>query len=254
MRPRMEPAAGAGPLRPAAPRSAVLVGAVLVAGLYGFLASPLFAIREVRVRGVDEPVARRIATRLAWRRGANLLEVEARDAAAAAADEPRVLGVRLVRRLPSTLEVVAIRREPVAQALSGQRLLDVDRQGVVLGAAERPGELPVITGAVAVGEELEAARPGPAALVEAAALAAYLREALGARLEGIHVDPSGERWVYLGGRVVVRWGAPAGWGEGRTGEADARRLKVLQALLGELPAAGAEVDLRDPARATWRAR
>lgn len=237
------------------PRSAAMIAAALAAGLYGLAASPVFSVQEVAVRGVDDAVARRIAARLAWRRGTNLLAVEARDVAAAAADEPRVLEARLVRRLPTTLEVEVRPREPVAQVAVGERFWEVDRQGLVLGVASRPGALPVVTGAVQPGEALMPARPGPPALVEAAALVGRLAPVLGDRLAGLHVDPStGERWVYLAGGSVIRWGEP-GPGAGGGPAADARRLEVLAALLQQLPVDRPfEADLRDPGRATWKPR
>ena len=230
--------------------SAAVLAAVLAGGLYGVAASPLFTVQAVVVRGIDGPPAERITARLARIRGANLLAVREADVAAAAAEEPRVLQARLVRRLPAILEVRVVPREPVAQFPVGDRLWEVDRQGTVLGPAAAPGAYPTITGGTAPGEPLEPGRPGPPALADAAALAAALAGPLAGRLAGIDVDAAGERWLYLRDGSVIRWGAPD---DGPQGEA--RRMRVLAALMQAVPAAQPfEADLRDPDRATWRPR
>lgn len=225
----------------------------MTVGAYGVLASPVFQIQDVVVQGVEGPTAERIAARLARQRGANLLAVDAADVVAATAGEPRVARAWLVRRLPSTLEVAVLPRDPVAQAAVQDRFWEVDRQGVVLGPAANPGEYPTLTGVVQPGEALAVARPGPPRLVQAAALASELGPVLGERLAGLHVDESGERWVYLTDGSVIRWGLGA-MGPDEAAR-DARRVEVLAALMAELGSARPfEADLRDPARATWRPR
>ncbi len=225
----------------------------MTVGAYGVLASPLFRVQEVVVVGADGPTAERIAARLARQRGANLLAVEAADVQAATAGEPRVARAWLVRRLPSTLEVAVLARDPVAEVPVADRFWEVDRLGVVLGPATRPGAHPALTGVVQPGEGLAVARPGPPRLVQAAALVSELGPVLGERLAGLHVDEAGERWVYLTDGSVIRWGVARM--DADEAARDARRVEVLAALVAELGSARPfEADLRDPLRATWRPR
>lgn len=245
-------------LRPAwgrwLPRSGTVMAAATVLGIYGLAASPLFSVQSVVVAGLEGPAADRLAARLAWQRGRNLLEVEEGDVRQARTGEVRILDARLVRRLPSTLEVRVRAREPVAQVALGEGFWEVDRHGLVLGPAERPGSLPVITGAIAPGQVLASSQAGPPGVVAAATLVDELLPILGERLGEIHLDAAGEAWIYLNGGGAVRWGSlRAGHEDGGTGQPG--RLQVLQALLERIPQGRPfEADVRDPERVVWRLR
>lgn len=226
---------------------------VLALGAYGFAGSPWFTVRRLVVSGADGPEGQRIAAALESVRGSQLLRLDGRKVAEHLRQSPRVAEAWVVRRWPSTLEVVVRLRRAVAHFPYGLGLYEVDGEGRVLGPADQPGSRPVITGALAPGEAVAVGRIGPATLAAAARAAALAGPLLGERLQEVRVDGEGGR-VQLNladGSVIV-------WGEltATDGQAsrDGRRVEVLRAVLGRLTGGGPwRLDLSEPERAVFRA-
>ncbi|GAB3940610.1 cell division protein FtsQ/DivIB [Corynebacterium tapiri] len=108
-----------------------VLGVVLVVALLAavLLATPLFAIRSIEVRGnqqVETPV---IVEATGIQEGQNLLRIDAAHAAAGVASLPRIQSATTKRSLPSTLVVEVEEKRVVAWAdRSGEAVL-IDERG-----------------------------------------------------------------------------------------------------------------------------
>ncbi|WP_324717886.1 cell division protein FtsQ/DivIB [Carboxydochorda subterranea] len=239
-----------------APASVAGVALVAALGVYGAAASPLFSVSRVTVSGAGAEVGDRLVARLRWGQGRNVLDVQQREIDRAVAMEPRIASARLVRHLPSVLEVRVIPRGPVAYVATGQSIVEVDKQGRVLGPppAGTSRELPVITGAWQPGAVPEPLEPAPQAVALGAELADRLLPLLGGRLSELHLDAERGEWrLLLTDGSSVEWGV-AGDGQGSAlSPDDLRRLTLLSALLqrlgpGDMPF---QADMRNGDRVTW---
>jgi len=117
----------------------------IVIGRYVFT-TPYFKLKEVQVRG-----ERRLseATILRWADisprkcifGISLREISRRIES-----NPRVKRAQVKRFFPSGILIEVEEREPLAYLLYRDLLWEVDEEGIVLGKADSPQDLPVITG------------------------------------------------------------------------------------------------------------
>jgi cell division protein FtsQ len=211
------------------------------------IASPRFAVREVRVAHSAHVTTDEVRALAGVRPGDHLLAVDPDSVAARLTTHPWIGSARVRRELPSTLSIEVVERRAVGSALMGALyLLDEAGHPFKRATFEEADGLPVITGVTR--EQYAALRPATeAAFREAlAVLAAYGRDAEGTavtrpKLSEIHVDPhAGFTMVLLEGGGEVRLG------RGHT-EAKLERLDRIFAALGPRgPAALTTVFLDGP--------
>ncbi len=211
------------------------------------IASPRFAVREIRVAHAAHVTNDEIRALAGVRPGDHLLAVDPDTVAARLATHPWIGSARVRRELPSTLSIEVVERHAVGSTLMGALyLLDEAGHPFKRATFEEADGLPVITGVTR--EQYAALRPATeAAFREAlAVLAAYTKTsddepATRPKLSEIHVDPhSGFTLVLLDGGGEVRLG------RGET-EAKLQRLDRIFAALGPRgPAALTTVFLDGP--------
>jgi cell division protein FtsQ len=150
---------------------ALLAGAA-VAGralIRHVIASPRFAVREVRVGPSAHVSADELRALCAVQPGDRLLAVDPDAVAARLATHPWIASARVRRELPSTLTIDVVERRAVASTLMGALyLLDAEGHPFKRATFEEADGLPVVTGVTR--EQYAALRP---------ASEAVFREALG---------------------------------------------------------------------------
>jgi cell division protein FtsQ len=211
----------------------VLAGRQLVRHV---VASPRFAVKEVRVAATTHVTADEILELAGVQIGDKLLTVDPDRVAARLATHPWIAAARVRRDLPSVLSIDVTERRAVASALMGALyLLDEHGRPFKRATFEEADGFPVITG---VTREQYAALRGASEAVFREALS--LLDAYGERpkLSEIHVDPrSGFSLVLLDGAGEIRLG------RGGTDEKLARLDQILAAAGPRGPAALATVYL-----------
>ena len=200
------------------------------------IASPRFAVQEIRVAATTHVPADEIQALAGVEIGDRLLTVDPDRVAAQLATHPWIASARVRRELPSVLSIEVTERRAVASVLLGALYL-IDESGRPFKRAtfEEADGLPVITG---VTREQYAALRSASEAVFREAMA--LLEAYGdrPRLSEIHVDPrSGFSLVLLDGAGEIRLG------RGGTAEKLARLDSILKALVPRGPSALATVYL-----------
>lgn len=200
------------------------------------IASPRFAVREIRVAATTHLSAEEIQAQAGVEIGDRLLTVDPDRVAARLATHPWIASARVRRELPSMLAIDVTERQAVASALMGALyLLDDSGRPFKRATFEEADGLPVITG---VTREQYAGLRSASEAVFREALA--LLHAYGNRpkLSEIHVDPRmGFSLVLLDGAGEIRLG------RGDTGEKLARFDRIVSGLGARGPAALATVYL-----------
>ena len=220
----------------------VVIGAVGLSVLAGrqvvrhVIASPRFAVQEIRVAATAHVTAEEIEEVAGVAIGDRLLTVDPDSVAAKLATHPWIAAARVRRELPSVLAIEVTERRAVASALMGALyLLDENGRPFKRATFEEADGLPVITGVTR--EQYAALRPASEAVFrEALALmAAYDNRP---KLSEIHIDPrAGFSLVLLDGAGEIRLG------RGDTEEKLVRLDKILAAAGPRGPAALATVYL-----------
>jgi cell division protein FtsQ len=217
-----------------------VVGLSLLAGrqvVRHVIASPRFAVQELRVTAATHVTAEEIEELAGVSIGDKLLTVDPDQVAARLAAHPWIATARVRRELPSVLSIEVTERRAVASALMGALyLLDESGQPFKRATFEEAEGLPVITGVTR--EQYAALRPASEAVFREALA---LIEAYGGdrpKLSEVHVDPrAGFSLVLLDGAGEVRLG------RGGTDEKLARLDHIIAALGPRGPAALATVYL-----------
>jgi cell division protein FtsQ len=211
----------------------VLAGRQLVRHV---VASPRFAVKEVRVAATTHVSADEIQKLAGVEIGDKLLTVDPDRVAAKLATHPWIAAARVRRELPSVLSIDVTERRAVASALMGALyLLDENGRPFKRATFEEADGLPVITGVTR--EQYAGLRAASEAVFREAL---SLLDAYGERpkLSEIHVDPrSGFSLVLLDGAAEIRLG------RGGTDEKLARLDQILAAAGPRGPAALATVYL-----------
>ena len=190
----------------------VLAGRQLVRQV---IASPRFAVQEVRVAATTHVSADEIQELAGVELGDRLLTVDPDQVAAKLASHPWIASARVRRELPSALAIEVTERRAIASALMGALyLLDESGRPFKRATFEEADGLPVITGVTR--EQYVALRTTSEAVFrEALALfAAYAAPAPGGaprpKLSEIHIDPrTGFSLVLLDGAGEIRLGRGA---------------------------------------------
>lgn len=219
--------------------------AVLAAAAAGS-ASPLFAITDVAVRGVDDARQATLLRALGVDEGDDLLYSDLAAAELRAERLPWVATADAHRRPPGTLEVTVVVREPTAVVRLPDSSWLVDREGVVVAGGSRPG-LPTL-------DAPGAGLPGLGAQAEAPTVVAALQVLddlpadLALRVE--HIEARGPRdvWLHLAGSGRLR-PAIVRFGPAESVDEKARAVELLLAGDGTRPGVdpgAAVVDVRAP--------
>ncbi|MGY1608816.1 MULTISPECIES: cell division protein FtsQ/DivIB [unclassified Geodermatophilus] len=197
---------------------------VLAGAWWAVWASPLLAVRDVRVDGATTLTAEQVRTAAGVAEGTPLLRVDVDAAEARVARLPQVASVQVARGWPGSVVVTVAERRPVAVVeQAGTRSL-VDASGVLFDTVT--GEAPA--GVV----PLDVAAPGPddaatrAALDALVSLPAEVRARVAAAAAGSGEDVT---LTLTDGTTVV-------WGGAGDGADDDRRAATLVALLDQIAA------------------
>ena len=218
----------------------VLAGRQLVRQV---IASPRFAVQEVRVAATTHVSAEEIQELAGVEIGDRLLTVDPDQVAAKLASHPWIASARVRRDLPSALAIEVTERRAIASALMGALyLLDENGRPFKRATFEEADGLPVITG-VTREQYVSLRSTSEAVFREALALfAAYADVAPGGaarpKLSEIHIDPrTGFSLVLFDGAGEIRLG------RGASEEKLARLDQILAATGPRGPAALATVYL-----------
>ncbi len=172
------------------------------------IASPRFALREVRVSPTAHVLAGDVVTLAGVNVGDRLLSIDTDEVAARVISHPWIATARVRRELPGALAIdVVERRQAAVASLGGFYLLDTHGRPFKRATADEADGLPVITGVTR--EQFSALRPAAeAAFREALAVAALYRAHPGRpALSEINIDPSfGFSLFFLDGGTEVRLG------------------------------------------------
>ena len=195
------------------------------------IASPRFAIQEIRASATTHVTAEEIEELAGVAIGDKLLTIDPDRVAAQLALHPWIATARVRRELPSVLSIEVTERRAVASALMGALyLLDDSGRPFKRATFEEADGLPVITGVTR--EQYAALRPASEAVFREALA---LLEEYGSerpRLSEVHVDPrAGFSLVLLDGAGEIRLG------RGGTEEKLARFDQILTAVGARGPAA-----------------
>jgi cell division protein FtsQ len=215
----------------------VLAGRQLVRQV---IASPRFAVQEVRVAATTHVSAEEIQEFAGVEIGDRLLTVDPDQVAAKLASHPWIASARVRRDLPSALAIEVTERRAIASALMGALyLLDENGRPFKRATFDEADGLPVITGVTR--EQYVALRSTSEAVFrEALALFAAYADGGAARpkLSEIHIDPrTGFSLVLFDGAGEIRLG------RGAADEKLARLDQILAAAGPRGPAALATVYL-----------
>jgi hypothetical protein len=115
----------------AALRVSLLLGAPMLAASW-LATSPVFALREIEVRGADRVAPTWITAQLADLEGRHLLAVSLREVRNRLEQHPWLADVAVRKQLPDHLTVEVTERSPELLLRRGQELVYVDRYGQVI--------------------------------------------------------------------------------------------------------------------------
>lgn len=134
---------------------------LLAVGLYFFIHSPFFNIKDIKVSGNNLLETEKILSLSQVNTGQNLMEINSEEIIKRISVHPLVKGVELKRKLPNTLQIVIEERKPVGLLVSQDGFIQVSEEGYFLALVHDLGEynLPVISGISL--EQL----PGPGQLI-----------------------------------------------------------------------------------------
>ncbi|HSK27113.1 MAG TPA: cell division protein FtsQ/DivIB [Jiangellales bacterium] len=212
--------------------AAVAVAAVVAAAAWVVGWSQLLVLEQVRVSGVEDPVATEVSVAAAAPLGTPLARVDTAAVGDRVAGLPYVADVDVARSWPSTLVVQVTARAPVARFATAAGEQAVDASGAVFSPITPVDGLP----------SLEAPDGADAVGVRAAAVGvlAGLPADLAARVTAARATTDADVELVIDDGSTVRWGSP---------DRTERKAEVLVALLAQQASA---YDVSAPERPTIR--
>jgi cell division protein FtsQ len=169
--------------------------------------SPRFAVRTVLVDGVHRRTPQQIAAGGAIAIGANIFALDLKLAGARITQDPWIERATVTRKLPSTISINVVEREPAALVAIGGDLYLATRDGDLFKkmGQEDPVDLPVITG-ISV-QQVETDRKGVMLAVRRALdvndEAARTGIAKRYPIEELHIDKDGSLVVTIGREAIA---------------------------------------------------
>ena len=195
---------------------------VLVVAGIGVSRSPLFAARDILIRGGAHVPDARIVEIAEIARGTNVLWLDETAAERRLESEPWIARAQVESGFPSTVRISVTERTPVAVATDGVRSSLMAGDGTPLGVADRDDGMPLIRLA-AIGS-VDGPAPGP---VGAARALGAMSPALRDRVDRVLVRLDGSLEIRLEEGPVVRFGRPSDL------EAKARAIRRMLAWANE---------------------
>ncbi|WP_051325420.1 cell division protein FtsQ/DivIB [Glycomyces tenuis] len=180
-------------------------------------ATPLFAVKEVRVSGTSVLDPAEVASAADDYLDQSILRADLDAIAAEVASSPPVKSVDVSRSWPTAILIEVTEREPYLAVPSGEEtFLMIDSEGVVF---DEVAEIPESIWNV----ELDAPGPGDLATTETIAVLRSLPSALADAVERVETPSPAAVTLYLeGGRTLK-------WGDGSANEEKARvALRLLE--------------------------
>jgi len=200
---------------------AIVGGAVLALILFVAIGtlSPLTAVRDIQLSGVERVDPEKVHTALARFEGVPLTLVSDRDVHRALEPFPLIQRYSIERIPPHTLFVRLEERDPVIAIAYGARYRQYDPAGVLVATAKkRPSGVPLAEG--------PAADPTSEAFASAGTVIRDLPNDVRSQLESVTASSAQDvEFVIDGGRRVV-------WGEALDTQ---RKAAVLRAMLKSVP-------------------
>jgi cell division protein FtsQ len=213
--------------------AAIVLAGAAVAATY----TPLFAARDIELRGAGGIPRARILRLARVSEGSNVFHLDARAVERRLEGEPRILGATVSTHLPDRVEIALVRRRPVAVVGSPGSLVGGD--GVLIGPTTGAADLPSLVsgrGRPADGDDL----------VTGARAAAVLGPSLRRDVDAIVVNEDGELALRLAAGFTATFG-PATELEAKTGS-----LAALLTWIEEEDVAVVSADLTVPGSPTAR--
>lgn len=216
---------------------AVLVVALLGAGVWALFFSPHLTARGVEVVGAGEVGDLRVERAVELPSSVPLARLDVDGIRERVEAIPDVRRAEVSRSWPHTVRVQVVPREPLAVVTGGSGLQALDAEGVRFGSFDSaPRGLPEVR----LADDLGGASATDV-VAEAAAVVAALPGDVARRVGVVEAGSLDEIALVLGnGRRVV-------WGSAEQSETKA---EVLQVLLAEIPRGVRQVDVSVPARPT----
>jgi cell division protein FtsQ len=203
---------------------------VLLVGLPPVLAfGPVFLVRTIAVRGVDEPVAAAVRTALQGEIGRPVALVDDAQVAKALRAVPAVERYDLVRRPPDTIELVVVPRTAVAQERTADGWAQVDASRVVIETLPQQAALPVV--------DVPAGADRPAGAYAAVVAALEALDGSGQAVVSAQAATPDDVVLTLGSGLRVRWGGA---------DDGAAKAEALSAALRRAARTATEVDVSSP--------
>jgi cell division protein FtsQ len=209
----------------------VLVATLAVAATY----TPLFAAQDIRLRASADISRAEVLSVAGVDNRSNVFHLDTRAVERRLERDPRVLEARVTTSLPDTLSIEIVPRKPVA--VLGMPAVLVGADGVVIGPAGRPVDLPTLV-------DGDGDPVGAGVLVNAAATAGALGSTLRRAVEAVVVAPDGALKVRLAA------GFSASFGDASELEAKAASLSALLAWVEERDVTVISADLSVPGSPT----
>lgn len=205
-----------------------LLALVLAAGALVWFV-PVFKVNEVTVAGNERVEQARVEESIGVPAGANLVRVNARDAAAKVAEIPWVATATVSRQFPSTLHVDLTEREAVAfvETGDGPHLIDADGREFIIDTPPQ--------GAVEITGDSE-----PAAVAEAVDVLAALSAHSRGEVAALDIRDAVAMTLRLHDGRTVFWGA---------NEDNANKARAFEAVL---QLEGQNWDITNPELVTTR--
>jgi len=140
----------------------VLAVVLIIIALAVFLRSPLFIIKEIKVVGNENVSYEKIIALAEIDKAENLFAIDKGDIAQRLCAYPFVEQAQLSRKIPHTLVIEIVEREPAGFIVTNEGYVQFDKSGMVLAVTNSMGHynLPIITG-IEVGQI-----PSPGAKLE----------------------------------------------------------------------------------------
>lgn len=213
-----------------------VAGGVLVGAAVLVSHSPIFSARTITVRGashLSEPAVLRLA---GVQPGTNVLYLDTGAARAGLVADPWVASATVVRRLPSTVEIIIHEVRPVGVTENADAPMLLAQDGTILGPAPAATRLPVI-GTV-----------GESSVRDGAVVLGVMPKPLLTRIGALAVAADGSITLTLRDGVLVTYG------DARDSGSKAQALRAVLAWARSQPIGIISIDVSSPTVPTARLR
>jgi len=182
---------------------------LVAVGLYFFIHSPVFGLKNIKVTGNSLLEEDKILNLSQLTTGQNIMKIKKEEIIKKISVHPFIKEVQIERHLPNTLEIHILERKPVGLLVSQDGFIQISEEGYFLALIHDIGDyfLPVISGI-----DLEQL-PGPGQLIKNAGLALALNiikespQELLDNLVEINIENKGNILAYTIDGIEIRLGS-----------------------------------------------